>query len=155
MSFKRILVPVDFSPCSRRALDVAVDLARELGAKIDLLHAWTAPAYVSPYVAVQVSSEGPAKTLEDLAKEEAKKEMDRFLEGLTPPGAEPLGIRIEFGFEPDVILAAAKSYDLVVMGTHGRAGLAHLILGSVTERVLRRSTTPVLTVHDSSPPAKH
>jgi universal stress protein A len=143
---RKLLVPVDFSSCSRTALEYAVSLAEKLGAEIDVLHAWTAPAYVSPYVAVQVSTGGPSQTLETLAREEAEKEMSQFLASVPKPGGKEIGVRIEYGFEADVITSAAASYDLVVMGTHGRKGLAHLLIGSVAERVVRQCPVPVLTV---------
>lgn len=143
--FKRILVPVDFSECSKQALDYATTLAERVGADVDVLHAWTTPAYVSPYVAVQIDG-GVSQTLEALAKSQASQEMERFLTGRRGPNGRGFGVRIEFGFEADTILAAAPRYDLLVMGTHGRTGFAHLMLGSVAERVVRRSPTPVLTV---------
>ena len=149
-AFRRILVPVDFSSCSRAALDVAVTLADQLGATIDVLHAWTAPAYVSPQVAVQISTEGQAQTLEQIAREEAQREMSEFLGSLPQPASGEIRMRIEYGFEAEVIIHAANDYDLVVMGTHGRKGLAHLFMGSVAERVVRQSLTPVLTVRSPS-----
>lgn len=153
-AFRRILVPVDFSSSSRAALDCALVLADQLGATIDVLHAWTAPAYVSPHVAVQIGTAGQAQTLEQIAREEAQREMNAFLGDLPAPKSGEIRMRIEYGFEAEVIIHAAVDYDLVVMGTHGRKGLAHLFMGSVAERVVRQSLTPVLTVRAPAEPKK-
>jgi nucleotide-binding universal stress UspA family protein len=143
---RRILAPVDFSDCSRGALEYAFFMAQSFGASVDVLHAWTTPAYVSPYVAVQLSSSGPVQTLEALTREEARRQMDKFLATLEVPEGVELNIRVEFGFEADVITEAASGYDLVVLGTHGRSGLSHFLMGSVAEKVVRKAPCPVLTV---------
>ena len=152
---KAILVPVDFSACSRRAFEWALEIARAFGASVDVLHAWTAPAYVSPTVAVLVGSGSPAQTLEAIARQEASRQLAEFLNSFGPIAGVPVKTRIEFGFEADVIVAAAQAYDLVVIGTHGRKGISHLIMGSVAEKVIRRATCPVLTVRDASQRPEH
>lgn len=146
-NIERILIPVDFSDCSREALGYGLFLAKHFGANVDLLHAWTAPSYVSPYLAVRIETteDGP-ETLETVARREAAAQMAAILDGVEIPEGVELGTRIEFGIDSDVIQTTAKDYDLIVMGTHGRAGLPHFFMGSVAEKVIRSSVVPVVTV---------
>lgn len=146
-AIKRILVPVDFSECSRAALQYALELAAHYDALVDVLHAWQAPAYVSPYMAVRLTKSGKAsETLEILAFKQASEQMNSFVDGMKLPPGVKVGVRIELGLEDHSIVRAAKNYDLVVMGTHGRAGLSHFFMGSIAEKVTRSSPTPVITV---------
>jgi len=143
----RILVPVDFSACSRAAMEFAAYFAGRFGASVDVLHVWEPPRYVIPEVTVEVPGE-PKKTLLEFARSEAGKEMESFLEELQRSGTVKVRGRLESGDPTEVILELTDTdeYDLVVMGTHGRTGLSHLFLGSVAEKVVRRSRKPVLTI---------
>ncbi|MBM4361055.1 MAG: universal stress protein [Deltaproteobacteria bacterium] len=145
-NLKRILVPVDFSPCSRAALDRAADLAGHFGASIHVLHCWEVPAYLRPDLTVW-SGEVSA-TLAEHAEREARRAMEQFLEESGVAARSVVTSELLSGAPYTVISAAleARGYDLVVLGTHGRSGLAHLVLGSVAERVVRHSRVPVLTV---------
>jgi nucleotide-binding universal stress UspA family protein len=136
---KTILVPIDFQDASLDALATARELAPKLGLEVVLLHTYTIPVVVypgfDPIVAPGMPEEiaGAAKTaIEKLAAEQGNL---RSLLRTGDPATE--------------ILRAIDELDpaLVVMGTHGRKGLAHLLLGSVTEKVVRSSPAPVLTVH--------
>jgi nucleotide-binding universal stress UspA family protein len=147
-TFKRILVPVDFSPCSREALGRAAALAARLDASIDLLHVWQPPPVVNPETMLGTGPDGPG--LVQLAREQADHAMGEFVKQ-----ARDSGMRIEkFSVEPGdpartIVDAADRGdYDLIAMGTHGRTGLAHLLLGSVAEKVIRRATRPVMTVRE-------
>jgi nucleotide-binding universal stress UspA family protein len=142
-----ILVAVDFSACSKHALEYALSLAEQLGATVDVLHVWASPAYVSPHVALFVEPGAAPVTLEQVARNEADRSMNKFMESF--PNAK-LTIRQEFGTEVDTIVSAAKRFDLLIMGTHGRSALERVVLGSVAERVLRRSTTPALVIREPS-----
>jgi len=144
MQIKKILVPVDFSDSSRAALEYAQGLAEPFDAQIDVLHVWFTPAYISPSVAVQVAK-GETETLEIIAEREAKEQMKAFLESAGSSDG-PINIRIEYGYEPTTITTAAEGYDLIVMGTHGRSGVSHLIMGSVAEKVIRHAPCPVLCI---------
>jgi universal stress protein A len=143
----RILVPVDFSPCSRSALEHAVHLAQKLGAEIEVLHVWEPPRYVIPEVTVQMPGE-PQRTLMEFARSEAGKEMEGFLADFEGEGQPRVSGRLASGDPTEAIidLAESGSYDLIAMGTHGRTGLSHLFLGSVAEKVVRRAKCPVLTI---------
>lgn len=144
---KQILVPVDFSSCSKEALDYALSLAGHFKARVDVFHAWSAPSYVSPYLAVRINTDAEGEnTLENLARTEATKQMLDFVAAADVPEGVQVNLRVEFGIESDIIKVAAQDYDLIVMGTHGRTGLPHFFMGSVTEKVVRSAPTPVIIV---------
>jgi nucleotide-binding universal stress UspA family protein len=147
---KKILVPVDYSEGAANALNWATDLAQQLGAELEVVHVWDRPAYVSTEAVVQTDG-GHTRTLGELIRENAEAAMATFLanhmrdrEGTTvlPPHYLVSG-------EPASTLVAeleSGRYDLVVIGTHGRTGLKHLLLGSVADKLIRFSPVPVLTV---------
>jgi universal stress protein A len=147
-TFKRILVPVDFSPCSRLALERAADLAKSLDATIDLLHVWQPPPVVAPEAMIGASTENPG--LVQMAKQQAETAMEHFLKAARDSGTKIEAARVEPGDPARTIVDEADrgNYDLIAMGTHGRTGLAHLLLGSVAEKVVRRSSRPVMTVRE-------
>ena len=142
MQVQRILVPVDFSPCSREALESAADLAERLGAQVDLLHVWAGVYHHSL----------EAEPLMMFAHSELAKEMEGLLESLELRGIDARG-RLEVGSPREAIVRAARDgkYDLIIMGTHGRTGLVHMFLGSVAESVFRRAPCPVLTIRETQP----
>ena len=151
-TFKRILVPIDFSPCSRLALERAAILANSLNATIDLLHVWQPPPVVAPEAMIGTSSDNPG--LVQIAKQQAETAMTEFVKRARDTGAQIEAARVEPGDPARTIVAEADrgNYDLIAMGTHGRTGLAHLLLGSVAEKVVRRATQPVMTVRELRPP---
>lgn len=146
-TFKRILVPVDFSPCSRAALEYAVTLAEQFGASIHVLHVWTPPRYIGPNALLE-GLVNPPRTLAEDAYAIASKEMEQFLTPFQKDGRVNFRPRIEPGEPYHTILEVANGgvYDLIAMGTHGRTGLSHAVMGSVAEKVVRHSRFPVLTV---------
>ncbi len=142
----RVLVPVDFSPSARAALEYGTFLAGKLGAELDVLHVWEPPGYVGPdplaLLPAAAGQPGWEQTRLDVTRE-----VDHFLaKAATRPSQ--LSVRVEAGEPSDLILQVAKEgrVDLIVMGTHGRTGLSRLLIGSVAEAVLRRATCPVLTI---------
>ena len=141
--YKRILVPVDFSNCSRAALDLAALIAEANEATIEVLHVWAQPPLKDARVAVHHAGD-VSGTLHQLGVA-AEKEMAAFLE-CAEHARVSVG-RVESGDPTRRILAlAAEGYDLIVLGTHGRTGLSHLLLGSVAEKVSRGAPCPVVTV---------
>ena len=147
---EKILVPVDFSRCSRSALEYAVFLAEKLGSSVVALHVWEAPYYLLPDATVYVPGR-EQQTLAQVAEVESGKQMAVLLRAYE--GHEvPVTGRIESGEPTKQILEEGKDFDLIVMGTHGRTGLSHLFLGSVTENVVRRASCPVVTIREAKPP---
>lgn len=145
MAFQRFLVPVDYSDNSLRALSVATELATRLGATIDIVHVWDRPTYVSD--SVLVGHGQSQRPLGELIRENAEKDMEGFLSKIQLPAAVIGKHHLLSGDPAHALLDAAKQgYDLMVLATHGRSGLAHLLLGSVAEKLVRYSTIPVLTV---------
>lgn len=149
---RKILVPVDFSDPSRVALEYAVGWAVPFGAKVDVLHVWQAPAFV-PLPSLPEASPADV-TLVELVKNTAEQTLDRFVAEARKRGVAVREALSEPGSPAHTIVEVAKKggYDLLVLGTHGHTGLAHALIGSVAERVVRHASCPVLTV--PSPSAK-
>jgi universal stress protein A len=143
---RRILVPVDFSECSRAALECAVLLAERFGGSIEVLHVWDTPHYVGPEFLIREPGE-TGHPLEKGALAEAERRMREFLSGFRP-GGKQFQVRFEQGkpYETIIKLADDDHFDAIVMGTHGRSGLQHLVLGSVAEKVVRSASCPVMTI---------
>jgi nucleotide-binding universal stress UspA family protein len=147
----RILVPTDFSEPAAAALKWAATLAKEFDSRIYLLHVVPEP-YAYPW-GTELSS---LPLNEILAQsEEAARQRLGELAAETGLPADRLSTTAIVGTPVDQVLTLVKEQkiDLVVLGTHGRGLVGHLLLGSVAERVVRRSPVPVLTVHGDLPPA--
>jgi nucleotide-binding universal stress UspA family protein len=141
IEFKHILVPVDFGEPSQRALREAIALAQRFGSQLTIVHVYEIPAYVytgAPYVTTDLF--GP---IEDAAREQLKKTLTEVQAKV--PGAKSI---LRRGAPSNEILAAIEEErpDIVVIGTHGRKGVSHALLGSVAEKIVRLSPAPVLTV---------
>ncbi|HSP98830.1 MAG TPA: universal stress protein [Candidatus Dormibacteraeota bacterium] len=142
---RRILVPIDFSPASLKALDYAADLAKPLDAELCTLFV------VEPiYYAVPDLAGAAAGTTVGLLEEQRKSGRQQ-LERLQARYAKrriTLRTLLQTGTPYQAIVDSAKSLkaNLIVMSTHGRTGMTHLLLGSVAERVVRTSACPVLTI---------
>jgi universal stress protein A len=146
MTIHKILAPVDYSEHSHTALAFAVEIARRFDAKIDVVHVWDRPTYVTD--AVMVSHGQAQRPIGEMIRENAEHDMREFMAKAALP-AELLGRQSLVPGDPATALLKEierEKYDLVVLGTHGRTGLLHLLLGSVAEKLVRHSTTPVLTV---------
>ena len=143
---QKILCPVDFSECSAQALRFAVTLASRLGATIDVVHTYHVPHYIQPSLLIWAGS-GPRPLL-DLAKEQATRELNDFLDETLDARRQDVTARLIYGEAAASIIALTKEegFSLVVLGSHGRSGWRRLVLGSVSEQVVRRSPCPVLTV---------
>jgi nucleotide-binding universal stress UspA family protein len=150
MAFQRILVPVDYSDHCLSALGYAAELAQRFGGKLDIVHVWDRPTYISD--AVLVGHGAGQKPLGELIRENAEQDMQGFLAKLALPEGVLGSERLVSGDPASALLKEIEreKYDLVVMSTHGRSGFAHLLLGSVTEKIVRYSPVPVLTVPRSA-----
>jgi nucleotide-binding universal stress UspA family protein len=141
---RRIVVPTDFSPQADAALEFATGLAKMSGAGICLVHivenpveggAWTGKLYTVPVEADQ-----------NTLVEDAERRLKSMLSGL--PAEFAAGSWVRTGDVASAIVSFARETDadLIVMGTTGRKGLGHLVIGSVAEHVVRYASCPVLTV---------
>jgi universal stress protein A len=155
-TLNRILVPIDFSPSSKAALEYATFLAGAVGSQIEVLHVWEPAGSLGPdTVAMLPVSAGRASW--EQTRADVRRDVDRFLQQSGIRGVA-LQVAVEAGEPSEAILATSRKSgaDLIVMGTHGRTGLSRLLLGSVAEAVLRRSSCPVLTIrihhHRQAPP---
>lgn len=148
IALRRILVPVDFSECSDAAIEHALYLRKHLDARVSLLHVWESPVYTG--VESMLLIEGPSEqrmSLAEYVRTQAERAMEKLLEDLAARGEQGLEARVVAGDPASTIVDASAEHDLVVMGTHGRGVIAHLLLGSVAERVVRKARCAVLTVH--------
>lgn len=142
LNIKRILVPVDFSDASARALAASVELAERFGASVDVLHVIEIPSFAFPDPSLMAGGEAE-RSFETYARGFSEKEMTRLL---AAHPSHSFHRRIVLGNPAITILDVAKEgFDLVVMSTHGRTGLTHLLIGSVTEKVVRKAPCAVLT----------
>lgn len=151
MNIRTILVPVDFSVCSMLVTRQAAGLATRLGARLVVLHVAELPAGLSPDT--HVRPEGVDTTAADYLCTDARERLAPFAEAARELGAaEELDVR--FGPVVSTILRAADDTqaDLIIIGTHGRTGLARIVLGSVAEGVAHRAHVPVMLVRRESRP---
>lgn len=147
MRITRILVPLDFSVHSDAATDYAMELARAFNATVHLLNvvedpmaagAWSSGVYTAELAGLQINLARDAET--------------RLRESL-PAGAAHVTTEVRTGHAATQILDAARErgIDLIVMGTRGRTGLAHIVMGSVAEKIVRLANCPVLTLRAADP----
>ena len=145
IAISHILVPVDFSPHSLLSLEYASALASRFGASLELLHIVEDPATAGAWAA-----EGAVLDVAEIRAalvDEAERRLAEYrnqLEQLNVPIVTT--VRIGPPARAIVDYAQAAGMDLIVVGTHGRSGFAHMFLGSVAERVVRHASCPVVTV---------
>lgn len=141
--FRKILVPVDFSTHSTEAIRYAADLSRRYEASVTLAHAHQPPEYAFPEGYLLHKASDQTSTLAQLEQQLAAAKSEA-------QGAGALGVETKMleGVPAAAIIgfAEASAQDLIVMGTRGRTGLGHALLGSVAEKVVRSAPCPVLTV---------
>lgn len=148
LTISRILVATDFSEASEHALAYATTLARAFDASVHVLHvledlashAWTTEVYVAALPGVH---------------EEMERQARERLEAVVPPEQRDelrlvTALRTGSAFVEIVRYARDEEVDLIVLGTHGRGAIAHMLLGSVAERVVRKAPCPVLTVRQKA-----
>lgn len=148
MDIRHILAPTDFSDYSKDAIRYALELAQTFGAKLSLLHVVELPPY--PIEGFVPSTMG-ADLLNDLERQ-ASAELAQVLPQAQEAKIEVTrSVVIDSPFQKIIETAEAEHVDLIVMATHSRTGLSHLIIGSVAERAVRTAPCPVLTIR---PPAE-
>ncbi len=136
--FRHVLVPHDFSPQATIALKEAARLAKQHGGKLTVLHV-VAPFYLPADVPFGMAAPG------DLVPEQ-RRHLERLVAKTVGSKGPPVRVRIEIGDASQRIIDAARRADSIVMATSGRTGLAHFLIGSVAEKVVRHAAVPVLTL---------
>jgi nucleotide-binding universal stress UspA family protein len=142
ITLKTILVPSDFSECSGAAVRYGLELARRFDAQLHLLHVVQDPL-TQPWAA-----EGFSIPLVD-AVDKWRHDARLRLAGQVPAAdgeRVTVAATVASPFPEILRYATENNVDLIVMGTHGRGGVTHMLLGSITEKVVRRAPCPVLTV---------
>ena len=143
---RRITYATDFSPASLAAFRRALSLALVTGAELTILH--VLPAVLSPFIDGGYVPQEIWDQLGAGVRAQASREMDRLLHQAIDAGVRATASIVEAGVPADEIVRAAEQAetDLLVLGTHGRTGVARLMLGSVAARVVATAACPVLTV---------
>ncbi len=143
-AIRRLLHPSDFSPASRGAFAKAVDLARDNGAELILLHV---RSLVMPIMGDGYMSPQTYEQVERADREAVEKQMKRLVENAKKRGVRVRAVVSEGVAHEQIVRAARRQKaDMIVMGTHGRTGMSKLFLGSVAGRVVSMAPCPVLTV---------
>lgn len=142
-SLKKILVPIDFSECSKKALRYAVPLAQQFGASVSLLYVIPANYPVGEFGMIDFAY------FEKEMRTSGEKQLAELVQ--TEVGSKvPSSTRVRVGRPVAQVLAHAQEegVDLIVVSTHGHTGLRHVLLGSVAENIVRYSPCPVLVVRE-------
>lgn len=148
MDIKAILVPVDFSEYSEKAFVWALDMAEKWKATITLLHVVPTPPYSPVVMGSYFDPSAFERNLLADAETSARALIDRQARR-----SVPTGIKVCVGepFQDICRIAEEEQMGLIIMGSHGRTGLSHIVLGSVAERVVRHAPCPVLVVGKIAP----
>lgn len=152
ISLRKILCPVDFSETSKLAMHYAVACARQNGASLTLLHVVAPPITSLPGEAGLLNvPQADIQEISDACQERLQTIIDELRDEQVPISCEVItGIP----FLEIARYADENGIDLIVMGSRGRTGLSHLLIGSVAERVLRKAPCPVLTVKERGAAAR-
>lgn len=147
MLWKTLLVPHDFSSSANHAAAIARDEAKLHGARLLLLHIIDLPHAIKPDTVIVPDATGAPVNVREYAVSSAEAHLQDIVERLAKDGVTATPF-IRVGNPVDEInrFVDEEKVSLIVMGTHGRTGLQHLLIGSVTERVVRTAICPVLTV---------
>ena len=148
--FKKIVCPVDFSEFTDETINYAVDIAKKYDAELHLLHVIPNLNYFTPYESFLTPENLVA--IEKNIEKEIEKDFENILKKIDIPVKKVIKTGVTFVEIIDYI--KAENIDLIVMGTHGRSGFEHILLGSVAEKVVRRATCPVLTVRPKGKASK-
>jgi nucleotide-binding universal stress UspA family protein len=147
IALKTILLPTDGSECSGKAMAYALSFAKQYGARVVALHVIDQRWEEQTRVAFAEVGQDMSKKIRNGYEEEARRILREVAEAAGKAGVA-VETRSVTGIPSEDIVRAGKelSAGLIIMGTHGRSGVSHLLLGSVAEKVVRRSPCPVLTV---------
>jgi len=144
LRIKSILVPIDFSASSKKALEYAVPFARQFGAKLTLLHV------VEPVATPDFANSFPLMMENDKVKAASRGQLEHIIkeQAIATKLVEKTLVRFGRSFHEIADAARTLKVDLIIISTHGYTGLKHALLGSTTERVVRHAPCPVLVVRE-------
>jgi nucleotide-binding universal stress UspA family protein len=140
--FKKIVCPVDFSEFTDEIIEYGVSIAKKFDAELHLLHIIPNLNYFTPYESFLTPENLVA--MERSIEREIEKDFENTIKKIDMPVKKAIKTGVTFVEILDYI--KTEKIDLVVMGTHGRSGFEHILLGSVAEKIIRRAPCPVLTV---------
>jgi universal stress protein A len=140
--FKKILCPIDFSEFTDQVLEYAVSITKKYDSELHLIHIIPNLNYFTPYESFFTPEN--LIVVEKNMEVEVNKDFDRVMKTIDIPVIKV--IKTGAAFVEIVNYAKSESIDLIIIGTHGRTGLEHILIGSVAERVIRKAPCPVLTV---------
>ena len=146
MTAQHILVPTDFSAYADQALDYAIDLAQKLQARLTLVHIID----TTPLGVVEGATMLPPSYWQELETGVAQR-MEESLKPIHDVGLQGETVIVHgVPFQAIIDTAKEKGVDLIIMGTHGRTGLTHVLMGSVAEKVVRLAPCPVLVTRGAT-----
>lgn len=145
--YDRILYAHDFSEHAKPVLRAALDVGRQMRAAVHVLHVITPPLSIPPGTWFVVPAPDVV-TIEEKIRAAATEQLEQAIDEVRQADDPPTVLHVRVGEPGAEILAQAAQVDcgLIVMGTHGRKGWQHLVMGSVAERVVRTAPVPVLTI---------
>ncbi|MCA1926826.1 MAG: universal stress protein, partial [Calditerrivibrio sp.] len=137
VSIKKILVPTDFSETSKYAIQYAIEFTKSFGAELEIVHVIFDESQIVAFYLPQVTFQNLDKELE----ESAEKQMKDFIESFPELSSVKYSVKMLKGTAFVEIINEAKEYnaDLIIIGTHGRTGLEHVLFGSTAEKVVRKA----------------
>jgi len=140
--FKKILCPVDFSEFTKEVVAYAADIAKRYGSELHVLHVIPNLTYFTPYESFLTPENLVAieKNIQDEVDRDFKKVLGRVDIDVRK------AVRTGVAFVEIIDYAKTEGIDLIVMGTHGRSGIEHILIGNVAEKVVRKSPCPVMTI---------
>ncbi|OPX98471.1 MAG: hypothetical protein A4E60_03049 [Syntrophorhabdus sp. PtaB.Bin047] len=140
--FKKILCPVDFSEFTKDVVAYAVDMAKQYGAELHMLHVIPNLTYFTPYESFLTPENLVA--IEKNIQNEVDRDFGKVL-GKVDIDVKK-AVRTGVAFVEIIDYVKSEGVDLIVMGTHGRSGIEHILIGNVAEKVVRKSPCPVMTI---------
>jgi nucleotide-binding universal stress UspA family protein len=149
VNLKRILVPIDFSEQSRKAMEYALSFARQFNAEVLLLHVIEIAPLATPAWPISSVPMMHDVTTQASLRESAAKQLAGWRAEISSQARVKASVREGISAHAEIVAAASDgNFDLVILGTQGRTGLSHLLIGSTAERVVRHAPCPVLVVRE-------
>ncbi len=140
--FKKILCPVDFSKFTEEVITYAADIAKRYGAELHVLHVIPNLTYFTPYESFLTPENLVA--VEKNIQDEVERDFGKMLKHVDIEIKRV--VKTGVAFVEIIDYAKSEGMDLIVMGTHGRSGIEHILIGNVAEKVVRKSPCPVMTI---------